>query len=313
MAAPVVPVSDALFTTKPVATDKVGNAYTDIQKTRKAIVERFVLEHEMADAEASSGNQGKHIVGSARAYVADTPTVTPEAPVYSGADGYAKGRLNVRPTAGTMDYHNGTDWAALQYVGKAGNETVAGVKTFSSLPKTEISTAFASAANEDILPKKTLSDYLTAQLAAMQDLLMPVGFIYVQFPSLAGMETTLPHPNFGTWTEVTSKYAGAFFRANLPGTSTTFDNLTGVTSKQAQQLLTHEHSHTHTTDPIPGVDSSSGSGVIRAHTYDVGASSPAKNILGVPVSTVGGAPTDVTTGAENRPANYPVRIWQRTA
>jgi hypothetical protein len=208
-----------------------------------------------------------------------------------------------------MDYHNGTDWAALQYVGKAGNETVAGVKTFSSLPKTEISTAFAAAANEDILPKKTLGDYITAQInaaiAAATLAAIPVGFIYVQLPGKSAPATLYPG---STWSDVSYDFAGLFFRAAGGGASA-FGS--GV---QTQQIAHHNHNHTHklyekTDDGISGYGLTNDTTPERTgeeEVADVYTKGPIDNIIyELPAST--------DAGDENRPANVTVKIWQRTA
>ena len=88
---------DANFNSRPLATDALGNGYTEIQQTRSAIQERLSQEHSFRFIDVSNTNQGKHLQGSARIFVSDTEPADPSTVVADNGD-YAVGRMLFKPT-----------------------------------------------------------------------------------------------------------------------------------------------------------------------------------------------------------------------
>jgi hypothetical protein len=88
---------DANFNSRPLATDALGNGYTEIQQTRSAIQERLSQEHSFRFTDVNNTNQGKHLQGSARIFVSDTEPADPSTVVADNGD-YAVGRMLFKPT-----------------------------------------------------------------------------------------------------------------------------------------------------------------------------------------------------------------------
>jgi len=118
----------------------------------------------------------------------------------------------------------------------------------------------------------------------------PIGFIYAQFPGKSDPATLF---GLGTWSNVSSSFAGDFFRAE-GGNAGAFKS-----GEQAQMILNHVH-----TTYMPFGNATAGSGA----PYQVRAAS---NIV-ASYNASSGNPT-VNGGVENRPANQTIRIWERTA
>lgn len=112
---------------------------------------------------------------------------------------------------------------------------------------------------------------------------LPVGFVYTQYPG-KGSPLTLGLP--GTWTNISSDFAGNFFRAE-GGNASAFES--GTQSDQNK-------AHTHTIDYVD--DNTSGAedhpSILDNRAYLAGS-------------------TGSSGGAEARPVNETVRIWERTA
>jgi hypothetical protein len=144
---------------------------------------------------------------------------------------------------------------------------------------------------------------------------IPVGFVYVQFPnclapSALGM--------MGTWSEITSDYAGCFFRAN-GGNSEAFG------TKQSDLVK----SHTHTWSGSASHNHIGGAGFFYSGFSAIyGLASPASVSMGVQaqsgqtfryfpytntvtVSLSGTTSSNNSTATENRPTNYSIKIWKR--
>ena len=150
----------------------------------------------------------------------------------------------------------------------------------------------------------------------MFDLVRPIGDTYVQYPQQAS-----PNELWGdisTWEVV--NYDGAFFRAS-GGNAAAFIEKSGVLSKQAGQNLSHTHSITHShsiTDPghahaIPTGCHDKHSGEYNHHGYDFeGYTSTTGSKTGITVDSFSGN-SGSSGGNENRPENYTIRIWKRTA
>ncbi|QQO10268.1 hypothetical protein [Breznakiella homolactica] len=107
---------------------------------------------------------------------------------------------------------------------------------------------------------------------------MPVGAVYVQFPFQSEPSALFT----GTWQEITSTYAGRFFRAE-GGKAAPF----GTAQEQAIQ----SHSHTYKTNSV-SVAVSSG-------------------LISTPQYNLTNANTGSTGGDETRPTNYAIKIWKR--
>ncbi len=134
-------------------------------------------------------------------------------------------------------------------------------------------------------------EYFTAgngELALHGKGAVPIGFIYMQLPG-----RSLPSDLFtGTWSNVSSSFAGNFFRAE-GGNASAFES--GV---QASQNLLHTH-----VEYTGNRDNGSGG-------YD--GSYPAGNVNPI-VRVASACPTGDSGGTEARPANRTMRIWERTA
>ena len=122
---------------------------------------------------------------------------------------------------------------------------------------------------------------------------MPVGSIYVQFPGQAA-----PSDLFGgTWSNVSSSYAGRFFRAE-GGSAAAFG------SAQNGGLP----DHTHIVNIAWGNGGSSSTPMLRGEADN-------DNLAGYKTFESNGSNRNALYGAatEVRPVNQTIRIWKRTA
>ena len=136
----------------------------------------------------------------------------------------------------------------------------------------------------------------------------PIGFTYVQFPQQASPNELWG--NISTWKVV--DYDGAFFRAE--GTNANaFIEKSGVLSKQGQSIQRHHHTgttneagnHRHYFNYDPKTTSGGAGAVLNR-----GTSTQWTNYAGDHTHSF---TTDNTGNDENRPANYTIRVWKRTA
>lgn len=168
----------------------------------------------------------------------------------------------------------------------------------------------------------------------------PVGFVYTQFPGETAPGTLFPGT---TWSNISSNFAGKFFRAE-GGAASAFG-----AGAQAGQNLSHshgasaaaettEHSHTiggstgntsvaHTHQSGMANTSAGGVRVPTANTYALteyitttGMSGNDPHSHTLPANTAGRSASHTHTitvnadgGSEVRPVNQTVRIWKRTA
>ena len=116
---------------------------------------------------------------------------------------------------------------------------------------------------------------------------IPIGFIYHQLPSQPTPATLFG----GTWSNISSTYAGLFFRAE-GGNASAFEAGT-------QGFMMQSHNHV---------------------GQWAGAANGGGGFEGIGSSLVSGAAGNVTgavysgtAGVENRPVNKTIRIWERTA
>ena len=142
------------------------------------------------------------------------------------------------------------------------------------------------------------------------DKVWPIGVIYTQYPQQKSPQELFPNT---TWKEV--NYGGAFFRAS-GGKAAAFNG-----GKQAGQILSHTHPITHShniTDPghshgIPtGTQDAHNDGYNdHAYGFEVNNSTTGSK-TGITVDSFSGD-SGPSGGNENRPENYTIRIWKRTA
>ena len=311
-----------VFESTPVSTNKLGLAWQAMQTTRKAVGERLRTEHCMDDAEATSGNQGKHNMGSARAFYytdeADLPAVPSESATFDSDDGYAKGRVALirwddPDDVGVVWYKmlvykvdsDSSAWVEPSYVHLSDvDEDIQGVKTFKEWPLVEdvsgvaADDPYAGAGDDSLVPVASVKQALEDYLDTVRDAIIPVGFIYTQLPGYASPQTLWP---WATWSysSTATAFNGAFFRAEGSGAA---GFGAGV---QAQQLLNHAHAITNTANAKAIGETQVTTGEIDHD--EVGSDHP---LLALATST------DEYPGAsatENRPRNFTVRLWVRTA
>lgn len=135
---------------------------------------------------------------------------------------------------------------------------------------------------------------------------LPIGFIYTQLPGSPAPDTLFT----GTWTNVSSSYAGDFFRAEGGGDALAFDDLNATEQLDASKVELSIISD----EPGPAATS----------TYKLQAHIPSVHwgVLTERATPGGTAWGSIVTkchndrfgsAAENRPINRTVRIWKRTA
>ena len=82
--------------------------------------------------------------------------------------------------------------------------------------------------------EKNLTNFMEKQLKSI-DSLIPIGFLYTQFPSQSSPDMLWPNMK---WTEVTQSYAGLFFRAE-GGNSSSYDELQLASAPHLAQINQH--------------------------------------------------------------------------
>ena len=121
---------------------------------------------------------------------------------------------------------------------------------------------------------------------------LPINSLYIQLAGMAAPSTIFP----GTWTNISSTYAGRFFRAE-GGNAVAFSD----TASLAQQADDNKpHTHSTTIQGVTGGDARF-SGFYWRDRWEAAADNPATF-------------TSSTSGTtESRPINSTMRIWKRTA
>lgn len=146
------------------------------------------------------------------------------------------------------------------------------------------------------------------QLQALFNIFRPVGSVYTQYPQQASPMDLWG--SFSTWEVV--DYDGAFFRA-AGGNANAFIEKSGNLVKQGQSLLKHSHTGTTSEDGLHrhyfNYDPKTTSGGAGA-VLNRGSATQWTNEAGLHSHTF---TTDKTGEDENRPDNFTVRIWLRTA
>jgi hypothetical protein len=128
---------------------------------------------------------------------------------------------------------------------------------------------------------------------------VPIGFIYMQLPD----QETPANLFGGTWKNISSSYAGLFFRVE-GGNAAAF----GTDQSDAMQNI-YGIFKSVLTDPTSGFSATGpfyNGGTPRARGWS-GESSDEVRILGFDASR------QVRTATETRPVNKTIRIWRRTA
>lgn len=165
----------------------------------------------------------------------------------------------------------------------------------------------------------------------MFDINHPIGELYIQYPSKKDPESlyNIAGVITSTWNDITAEYDGAFFRAYKSGTSGDFvDYGESLTNKmQASQNLKHNHSGY---SDYSGSLSMSGGNHRHSMTvnfrdvsgasypYTVGSSDTRTNYTAYSGNlTVSGAnhrhSISNDGGAEARPINYAIKVWERVS
>jgi len=289
------------FDSKPTGTSLLGQVDEHVRNTRQAVRERFKPEHNFDMT--NDDMQGKHKMGSARAWIGSAlyPNLpaSPE-PVYTDEEDEAQGgRVFVNLDTAEVQVHGDTTIfpAGDGQVGAADSWVKVAAVTAqpnSAVVRDDDGHAFAVAPvynpDEPSLdsPSNTLTtkDYVEARIAAAAARgSWPVGSVYVQFPSQSAPAVLWPESSTKMiWTDVTSVYAGAFFRAE-GGLALNFG-----AGMQGEMIGRHTHT------------------MARAGRFG----GTADTTVGGDGGWTTGPVTGTDTDRENRPANYSIRIWKRT-
>ncbi len=138
---PIPATGVAWDTTIPDNGQPQGMDYNEHRETKLAVAARVGKEHVAFDA-ASVG--GEHKAGSAKIFAGDyssaaagdaLPTKRPDGTTDLDADDAGRLALDTDATYGGIIYRwTGSAWEAIEYVALKGDQTIAGVKTFSSNP-----------------------------------------------------------------------------------------------------------------------------------------------------------------------------------
>ena len=137
---------------------------------------------------------------------------------------------------------------------------------------------------------------LYAAVKDLRDNPVPVGFIYVQLPHQPEPSELWPTVK---WTQVTSQYAGRFFRAE-GGDSSSF----GYSQDDALQGHSHQYAYYSCDSGKVYYDYGDHSGYAKYCSSSIYSTGDIASKSGY------GSPR---TASETRPVNYAVRIWKRVA
>ncbi len=166
-----------------------------------------------------------------------------------------------------------------------------------------------SLANGDIHQEHVYSTTIGAWKKLSINEMFPIGMMYIQYPGKSD-PSTLGWP--GTWTNVSSTYAGDFFRTE-GGDASAFGG--GEQLDQMQGHITDDpgnHNHTFDGNTVGGESNTSGPFCTTDYSpnYNRPTSSAGAHTHGLADDGVNGTPR---TGSETRPVNQTIRIWERTA
>lgn len=169
-----------------------------------------------------------------------------------------------------------------------------------------------NAVNSGITAEKVAQFENMSSLDQIFNMCHPIGEVYVQFPTQTAPQTLYGR---GTWTDVTSTYAGLFFRA-AGGNAATFGVNQVIVQDHALQGHTHiDSGHTHQVKMANNVQDGAKS---TYNAYSMG--TPKDNTVTSESGTAKlGGPTEYSTygtinvANETRPRNTAIKIWKRTA
>ena len=135
--------------------------------------------------------------------------------------------------------------------------------------------------------------------------ILPVGFVYIQFPNQSAPGDILA----GTWEEITSQYAGLFFRAeggnaNPFGSGTQAEGLPNITGRIGGDRFGHLNTNYFFSE---GCFYATNSGQTSAREHSSHKSGVYVNLDASRSNSIYGASSHVT------PVNTSIRIWKRTA
>lgn len=174
---------DAAFEASPVSTDQVGETPDFIRDTRGAVAERIRQEHSFDLTDTLSSNQGKHLPGSARAFVSDDDPDT--ADTLEDTDEYFTGRFLYRPTTRKLYiYKDETDeWvdAVLDEDGNLGANQLISTVASGTPPLVVASNTLVTNLNADLLDGVSAAISITASTIPVRD---NSGRIYIADPLL---------------------------------------------------------------------------------------------------------------------------------
>ena len=141
------------------------------------------------------------------------------------------------------------------------------------------------------------NDQLTQNILHKINSIIPLGFLYTQFPNQSKPEELWPNTK---WSEITSEYSGLFFRAEGGG-SEHFGQIQHANQSWISEVYL-KGAHFNWKD-LTVVEKTT----VLKHKEWVDTEPPGKNYLAV------GHLSFHTTGGEVRPKNTAIKIWKRIA
>ena len=162
--------------------------------------------------------------------------------------------------------------------------------------KQSLAASKGECAKETLLLRKTLEDEIVRKDRELKQSLLPPGFIYVQLSMDKSPAELWPWAN---WTEISSSYAGVFFRV-VGGGAGSFGSIQEANSNTVSHVKSHsDYSFTKQVD----VKLTPGHWSEGIYTGASAGTFPASEHL----------LTFYTTDGEVRPRNMAMRVWKRVA
>lgn len=156
---------DALYEAQPTDSTYVADTDDAIRSTKTEIRTRVAKEHgfNLSESAPQTGH-GKHLRGSARAFVSDTSVADPTTVTADDAN-YSTGRLQVYPTLKRLGYYSGSAWVDLirNSSGQLFSEVATGTAPLVVASTTEVANLrSATASNALLLDGLASSAYMLA-------------------------------------------------------------------------------------------------------------------------------------------------------
>ena len=163
---------DSVYESEPTNSTYVADTDDSIRNLKVDIRARVAKEHgfNLTESGAQTGH-GKHLRGSARAFVSDTSVADPSTVTTDDAD-YATGRLQVYPTLKRLGYYSGSAWIDLirNSSGQLFSEVATGTAPMVVASTTEVANLRAATASSALtLNGKTASETATADTILLRD------------------------------------------------------------------------------------------------------------------------------------------------